>query len=199
MRQILLAGLVLLGIGEAFAQAPTVTTPGVTTTNPGTPTVSPPTVNGPTVNTPTVNGPTVNTPTIGPTSTPAAPTPTVSTPAPTIQTPTVGRPNLSGEWEGAFGLGNYQQQTERVRVVQQGATLTATKITGDDFFPAGQVTLIAEVTGRMFAGSQQGAERGFVNARWFPVTVTLLDDNTLRIDGPGGADWPVAFWRRVRR
>lgn len=199
MRRILLAGLFLLGMGEAFAQAPTVTAPTVTTTTPGTTTVSPPTVNSPTVNTPTVNGPTVNTPTVSTPSAPAAPTPTVSAPAPTIQSPTVGRPNLGGEWEGSFGLGNYQQQTERVRVVQQGATLTATKITGDDFVPAGQVTLIAEVTGRTFAGSQQGAERGFVNARWFPVTVTLLDDNTLRIDGPGGADWPVSFWRRLRR
>lgn len=201
MRRILLAVLACLAAGQAFAQTPTVTTPTVRTPAPSTPSVGTPTVNSPTVNAPTVNTPTVNTPAPTPPTvgTPTVRPPTVGTSTPTTQTPTISAPNLSGEWEGTFGIGNGQQQSERVRVVQQGTSMTATKITGDQFVPAGQITIIAEVTGRSFAGSQRSAQAGFVNPDWVAVTLTLLDENTLRIDGPGGPNWPVSFWRRLSR
>lgn len=75
--------------------------------------------------------------------------------------------NLSGEWIGHY-RGHFD---EVVRIEQQGPTLVAVKITGDDFVPAGEITWKADLQTGL--GEGQVAEREFRNPRFIPGRLTI--------------------------
>ena len=64
-------------------------------------------------------------------------------------------PNLGGEWEAPFTVGTDTQmhvlQVEDVRIQQSANTIEATKITGDQYVPAGTVDLKGTITSGPFA------------------------------------------------
>jgi hypothetical protein len=77
--------------------------------------------------------------------------------------------NLTGEW-----VGHYQGHfDEVVRIVQDGCSVEAWKITGDDYVPACALTWRADLeTGR---GEGQIAEIEFRNPRFVPGTLRVVD------------------------
>lgn len=83
--------------------------------------------------------------------------------------------DLNGTWQGNFGVGGGAQKAERVQIVQVGRSVVVTKITGDDFVPAGQVTIHATYDANPFAGEQVCAARGFVNPQWTAAKITIVD------------------------
>ncbi len=77
--------------------------------------------------------------------------------------------SLAGEWVGHY-KGHFD---EFVRIVQNGASVEAWKITGDDYVPAGALTWRADLqTGR---GEGQVAELEFRNPRLIPGQLTVID------------------------
>ena len=79
------------------------------------------------------------------------------------------KPNLAGEWVGHY-TGHFD---EVVKIIQQGDTVEAIKITGDDFVPADEITWRANVaTGH---GEGQIAEREFRNPRFVPGRLKVLN------------------------
>jgi hypothetical protein len=88
-------------------------------------------------------------------------------------------PDLTGEW-----VGHYQGHfDEFVRITQAGAWATATKLTGDAYVPAGEVTWRADV--RTGAGEGQIAEEGFRAARFLPGRLQLLGPERIRFEWLG--------------
>ena len=85
-------------------------------------------------------------------------------------------PNLTGDW-----IGNYTGHFEEyIRIVQDGSFATATKVTGDDHVPAGQITWrAAVVTGD---GEGQIADHDFRNARFIPGRLFVGDSGHIRFE-----------------
>jgi hypothetical protein len=81
--------------------------------------------------------------------------------------------NFSGEWIGHY-VGHYD---EVIRIVQEGVVLTAYKITGDDYVPAGEITWRASLTTGL--GEGQIAEMEFRNPRFVPGRLTVLSPDRL--------------------
>lgn len=83
------------------------------------------------------------------------------------------RVNLNGEW-----IGNYRQNFEEViRINQEGSHLIATKVTGDEYVPAEEVTWRANIeTGK---GEGQVAEYEFRNPKFVPGELTVVDDSNI--------------------
>lgn len=79
--------------------------------------------------------------------------------------------DLSGEWLG-FYTGHFD---EVVRITQDGDYIEATKITGDEYVPAEEVTFRANV--RTGAGEGQIAEREFRNARFVPGRLMIINSD----------------------
>jgi hypothetical protein len=77
--------------------------------------------------------------------------------------------DLSGEWIGHYP-GHYD---EVIRIQQNGNTVEAVKITGDDYVPAGAVTWRANL--RTLAGEGQIAEQEFRNPRFIPGKLKILN------------------------
>jgi hypothetical protein len=78
-------------------------------------------------------------------------------------------PNLAGEWIGHYA-GHYD---EVIRIDQCAEVVTAYKITGDDFVPAGEITWRANLaTG---VGEGQIAEVEFRNPRFVPGRLEVLN------------------------
>ena len=77
--------------------------------------------------------------------------------------------HLEGEWIGHYP-GHFD---EVVKIVQREETLEAIKITGDDYVPAGAVTWRADL--RTMTGEGQIAEKEFVNPRFVPGTLTIVN------------------------
>ncbi len=77
--------------------------------------------------------------------------------------------DLSGEWIGYYP-GHFD---EVVRIEQTGEQVTAIKITGDEFVPAGAVTWEADL--RTMEGKGQVAEREFLNPRFVPGKLTVVN------------------------
>ncbi|HAM73312.1 MAG TPA: hypothetical protein DCM86_16890 [Verrucomicrobiales bacterium] len=75
--------------------------------------------------------------------------------------------DLSGEWIGHY-RGHFDQV---VKITQNGDTIEATKITGDDHVPAGEVTFKANVT--TLSGEGQVAEKEFRNPCFVPGKLTI--------------------------
>jgi hypothetical protein len=83
-------------------------------------------------------------------------------------------PVLAGEWIGHY-TGHFD---EVVRIDQDGERVVATKITGDDYVPAGEVTWRANAaTG---VGEGQIANEGFVNPRFVPGRLEILGPERIR-------------------
>jgi hypothetical protein len=76
--------------------------------------------------------------------------------------------NLAGEWIGHY-RGHFD---EVVRIEQKGHIAVATKVTGDSYVPAGEITWRANVfTG---AGEGQVAEEEFRHARFVPGQLKIV-------------------------
>lgn len=97
-------------------------------------------------------------------------------------------PNLAGTWTGFYGgeLG-----TQVVRIEQDGALVTAIKVTGDRSVPAGQVTWCADL--RTMTGKGTIADSGFRNPQIVPGKLVIESPDQLQFTWePWG---PVTFRR----
>ena len=83
--------------------------------------------------------------------------------------PVVSEIDLAGEWIGHYP-GHFD---EVIRIVQDEETVQAIKITGDEYVPAGAVTWRASL--RTMEGEGQIAEKEFVNARFVPGKLEILN------------------------
>jgi outer membrane protein OmpA-like peptidoglycan-associated protein len=104
------------------------------------------------------------------------------------------RYDLNGEWQGKFTVNQADLKIEKVMIQQIGNDMVATKITGDEFVPAGKVTIHGAYTANPFSAQQVCASAGFQNAHWVDVTVTIMDATHLKVANSCGAD---ALWERV--
>jgi len=77
---------------------------------------------------------------------------------------------LNGEW-----IGRYRGHVEQVIQFQvSGTLLTATKITGDDHVPGGEITFKADLENQG-RGLGQVAEQEFRNSTWVPGKLEIID------------------------
>jgi len=81
--------------------------------------------------------------------------------------------DLTGEWIGHYP-GHFD---EVIRIDQAAETVEAVKITGDDYVPAGAVTWRADL--RTMTGEGQIAEKEFVNPRFVPGRLTIVNDERI--------------------
>ena len=88
--------------------------------------------------------------------------------------------DLTGEWIGRYP-GHFD---EVVRITQEGARAEATKITGDEHVPAGEVSWRANL--ETLAGEGQVAEREFRRPRFVPGRLEIL-----------GPDLIVFHWENI--
>ena len=78
-------------------------------------------------------------------------------------------PDFTGEWIGRYP-GHFD---ETVAITQEGESIMATKITGDEHVPAGEITW--RVNLRTLQGEGQVAEREFHRPRFVPGRLEVLD------------------------
>ncbi|TNF34996.1 MAG: DUF3506 domain-containing protein [Gammaproteobacteria bacterium] len=90
--------------------------------------------------------------------------------------PPDGMPDLRGQWIGEYPCCG----VETIEVSQRGHRVQATKVTGDDYVPAGEVTWRASVESG--EGEGQIADKGFANARFIAGTLTVLDHDTIQFE-----------------
>jgi len=110
--------------------------------------------------------------------------------------------DLNGEWQAEYhnpeGV-----MIERIMIVNIASALTATKTTGDQYVPAGKMTLRATLptaAATTFPAQQQCAGAGYVNPQWGDVTLTIINNDhfTLRHDCPSRcACGTTDTWQRV--
>ena len=81
--------------------------------------------------------------------------------------------DLTGEWIGHYP-GHFD---EVIRIDQADETVEAIKITGDDYVPAGAVTWRANL--RTLTGEGQIAEKEFVNPRFVPGRLTVVNEERI--------------------
>lgn len=87
--------------------------------------------------------------------------------------------NLQGEWIG-FYPGHWD---EVVKIEQAGSRVVATKITGDDYVPPGEVTWQADLdTGD---GLGQIAGLGFTEPRYVPGRLKIIDEERIEFTWEG--------------
>lgn len=77
--------------------------------------------------------------------------------------------SLAGEWIGHYP-GHYD---EVIRIEQEGDSVKAVKITGDDYVPAGALTWRADL--RTLRGEGQVAEKEFVRPRLISGKLTIVN------------------------
>ena len=78
--------------------------------------------------------------------------------------------DLEGEW-----IGHYRGHTEQtVRFTIENGWLTATKITGDEHVPGGEITFKANLNNHGI-GVGQVAEKEFRNSTWVPGKLVVID------------------------
>jgi len=80
---------------------------------------------------------------------------------------------LTGEWIGHYP-GHFD---EVIRINQEEEAVEAVKITGDDYVPAGAVTWRASL--RTLSGEGQIAEKEFVNPRFVPGRLTIVNEERI--------------------
>jgi hypothetical protein len=99
-------------------------------------------------------------------------------------------PNLSGEWEAPFTV-VAGTNVEDVKIEQTGNAIQATKVTGDQFVPAGTMNLRGTIDSNRFAAQQICYSPLFNKLFWEDVTVSILDDDHFKVEGgcSGGAIW----------
>jgi len=81
--------------------------------------------------------------------------------------------DLTGEWIGHYP-GHFD---EVIRIDQSEDTVEAVKITGDDYVPAGAITWRASL--RTLSGEGQIAEKEFVNPRFVPGRLTVVNEERI--------------------
>jgi hypothetical protein len=98
--------------------------------------------------------------------------------------PPSGSADLTGDWDGRFGVpgrpGEYQ--TERVKIEQDGAHVVAIKSTGNTGIPVGKITFCGNYLANTFDVQIQIAGLNYSNPQWAPARVTVLDKDHLRLD-----------------
>lgn len=77
--------------------------------------------------------------------------------------------DFSGEWIGSYP-GHHD---EIIEIVASGTLLIATKVTGDDYVPAGEITWRADLATGI--GEGQIAEHEFHRPRYVPGRLTIHD------------------------
>lgn len=82
-------------------------------------------------------------------------------------------PDLAGDWIGLYP-GHYD---EVIRIIQNGSSVEAVKVTGDDHVPAGEVTWRADLA----TGSGEGhvAEKSFRNPRFVPGQLLIRSEERI--------------------
>jgi hypothetical protein len=98
--------------------------------------------------------------------------------------------NLVGQWVGFYpGCGD-----EIIQLNFQGEQLVATKVTGDNYIPAGQVTWKVHMTSPT-AGTGQGqvAYAGFRSPYWKNGDLKVINENQISF---GSFQWPTITYRR---
>lgn len=115
-------------------------------------------------------------------------------PVPT--TPATQRMDLNGQWQANFTVNNSlnQFQLEKVMIQHLGDHVIATKITGDEWVPAGKVTVKGDYSSNPFTAEQVCADKGYNNPNWYKITVTVLDARHFKVEG--GCSGNVT-WERV--
>jgi len=101
--------------------------------------------------------------------------------------------DLNGEWQGQFTVNQPNLKIEKVMIQQIADQITATKITGDEYVPAGKVTVRGVYNANPFFAEQVCADMGYTNTRWIKASITILGKNHLRLDGGCG----MTKWERV--
>lgn len=79
-----------------------------------------------------------------------------------------GFPDLTGEWIGRYP-GHFD---ETVVITQDDASIVATKVTGDEHVPAGEITWRADL--HTLRGEGQVAEREFRRPRFVPGRLEIV-------------------------
>jgi curli biogenesis system outer membrane secretion channel CsgG len=97
--------------------------------------------------------------------------------------------DLTGLWKGLYPCCG----EETVVIQQTGDNAVAIKTVGDKYVPAGQITWRANV--RTGVGEAQGAEEGFVNPRFSPATLRIIDNDNLVISTTDSTDKFITFSR----
>ena len=94
-------------------------------------------------------------------------------------------PDLTGEWIGRYP-GHFD---ETVAITQEGVNLLATKVTGDEHVPAGEITWRADL--RTLLGEGQVAEREFHRPRFVPGRLEVLSADLIVFhwDGVGSVEY----------
>ncbi len=83
------------------------------------------------------------------------------------------RRHLSGEWIGYYP-GHFD---EVVRIEERGNEIEATKITGDEYVPAGAITWRANRT--TLRGEGQIAEKEFRHPRFVPGRLVIVNEERI--------------------
>lgn len=78
-------------------------------------------------------------------------------------------PDFSGDWIGGY-VGHFD---EMVRIERCGPAYVATKVSGDDYVPDGEMTWRVDVAS--LHGEGQIAEAGFRNPRFVPGRLEVID------------------------
>ena len=82
-------------------------------------------------------------------------------------------PELTGEWIGRYS-GHFD---EIVAIAQDGSDVVATKITGDEHVPAGEITWRADLA--TLRGEGQVAEHEFRRPRFVPGHLEIIHDKLI--------------------
>ena len=101
--------------------------------------------------------------------------------------------NLSGEWEAPFTT-DYGFRVEQARIRQNGNSVQATKLTGDEYVPAGTMNVRGVFNSNPFAAEQVCAGLGLEGAHWEKITITVLDRDHFKVTGGCSGD---VIWKRL--
>jgi hypothetical protein len=104
--------------------------------------------------------------------------------------------DLTGDWQAPFTVGGGNLKVEDVTIRQRGNVFHATKVTGDDYVPAGATNLRGIYTSSRFQAEQLCASRGFALHDWELVAITIIDADHFKVEG--GCSGNVV-WTRDRK
>ncbi len=88
--------------------------------------------------------------------------------------------DLTGNWEAAGYGCDPPIPLQKIKIQLKGTKLIATKITGDDCVPAGNVTWEGTLNGNVITAQGKVSSGAKTPMRWIPVTITVIDKNTLQ-------------------
>jgi hypothetical protein len=102
--------------------------------------------------------------------------------------------SLNGTWIAQYHNPD-TVDAERIKIVQAGRSVTATKTTGDPYVPAGNVTFQGTFTTNPFPVKSLCAQKGFSNPTEHDATVAVTDKNHFTITVPDCDKVPDTFER----